>query len=207
MDFLCWCCLSPAWDDADDDTSLSRKLTVVGDGACGKTSLLLRISRDVFDDDSYDPTAYEKDVVDVFAGNRKIEMVLQDCAGQETFDRLRPVVYAETDVILICFSLDNPDSLFNVENSWIQEVQFYCPDVPIILVGNKKDLRDSGPNGLTSTGQKFVTSQEGKDVAKRIQAKGYFECSAKDGENCKKLLGASVRYSTMHRPFNSESAR
>ena len=50
----------------------------------------------------------------------QVEMVLQDCAGQETYDRLRHVVYAEADVILICFSLDDPDSLLNVERTWIQ---------------------------------------------------------------------------------------
>ena len=52
-----------------------------------------------------------------------------------------------------------------------------------------------------------MTSQEGKDVAKRIQAKAYLECSAKDATNCKKLLGAAVRLATMHRPFNSQSQR
>ena len=88
-----------------------------------------------------------------------------------------------------------------------QEVRYYCPDVPVILVGNKKDRRDSQNCRSSPRGQRFVTSQEGKDVAKRIQAKAYLECSAKDATNCKKLLGVAVRQATMHRPHNSRSQR
>ena len=61
-----------AWDKENDDTTLSRKLTTVGDGACGKTSLLIRISRDAFQEVDYEPTAFDTDVVDVFYGNKKV---------------------------------------------------------------------------------------------------------------------------------------
>ena len=64
-----------------------------------------------------------------------------DTAGQEDYDRLRPLSYPETDVVLICYAVDNPDSLMNVEERWCSEVRHYCPKIPIILVGNKKDLR------------------------------------------------------------------
>ncbi|XP_076434750.1 rho-related GTP-binding protein RhoA-C-like [Babylonia areolata] len=248
MDYLCWCCCSPAWDDADDDNSqLSRTLTAVGDGECGKTSLLVRISRDTFVTQGYRPTDFDTDVVDVFCGDKKIQMVLQDSPGQESYDRLRPLAYGEVDVVLLCFSLDDPTSLVNVEDKWIQEVEHYCPKVPVILVGNKKDLRDSSNNNNSSNnsssnnssnnnnsssnknygstgetvpagqgqgqgqgrgqGQRFVSSHEGKETAKRIKAKAYVECSAKDGTDCKKLLGAAVRQATMHRPYNSQSMR
>ena len=61
-----------AWDKENDDTTLSRKLTAVGDSACGKTSLLIRISRDAFQEVDYEPTAFDTDVVDVFYGNKKV---------------------------------------------------------------------------------------------------------------------------------------
>ena len=88
-----------------------------------------------------------------------------------------------------------------------QEVRYYCPNVPVILVGNKKDLRDVSQGSGVATGQRFVTCKEGKDAAKRIKAKDYVECSAKDGSNCKKLLGTAVRLATSHKPYNSQSAR
>lgn len=51
------------------------------------------------------------------------------------FDRLRSLSYADTHVIMICFSVERPESLENVEAKWIGEVDHYCPDVMIVLVG------------------------------------------------------------------------
>ena len=71
-----------------------------------------------------------------------MELALWDTAGQEDYDRLRPLSYPDTDVILMCFSIDSPDSLENIPEKWTPEVRHFCPNVPIILVGNKKDLRN-----------------------------------------------------------------
>ena len=70
-------------------------------------------------------------------------MALWDTAGQEDYDRLRPLSYPDTDVILMCFSIDSPDSLENIPEKWTPEVKHFCPNVPIILVGNKK-VRNRG---------------------------------------------------------------
>ncbi|XP_010780648.1 transforming protein RhoA-like, partial [Notothenia coriiceps] len=72
----------------------------------------------------------------------QVELALWDTAGQEDYDRLRPLSYPDTDVILMCFSVDSPDSLENIPEKWTPEVKHFCPNVPIILVGNKKDLRN-----------------------------------------------------------------
>jgi len=69
---------------------------------------------------------------------RQVELALWDTAGQEDYDRLRPLSYPDTDVILMCFSIDSPDSLENIPEKWTPEVKHFCPSVPIILVGNKK---------------------------------------------------------------------
>ncbi len=71
----------------------------------------------------------------------QVELALWDTAGQEDYDRLRPLSYPDTDVILMCFSIDSPDSLENIPEKWTPEVKHFCPNVPIILVGNKK-VRD-----------------------------------------------------------------
>ena len=68
----------------------------------------------------------------------QVELALWDTAGQEDYDRLRPLSYPDTDVILMCFSIDSPDSLENIPEKWTPEVKHFCPLVPIILVGNKK---------------------------------------------------------------------
>lgn len=52
----------------------------------------------------------------------QVELALWDTAGQEDYDRLRPLSYPDTDVILMCFSIDSPDSLENIPDKWTPEV-------------------------------------------------------------------------------------
>ena len=109
----------------------------VGDGACGKTCLLIVFSKDQFPE-VYVPTVFENYVADIEVDGKQVELALWDTAGQEDYDRLRPLSYPDTDVILMCFSIDSPDSLENIPEKWTPEVKHFCPNVPIILVGNKK---------------------------------------------------------------------
>jgi Ras family protein A len=110
---------------------------------------------------------------------------LWDTAGQEDYDRLRPLSYPDTDVILMCFSIDSPDSLENIPEKWTPEVRHFCPNVPIILVGNKKDLRnDAGTiRELVKMKQEPVKPDDGRAMAEKIGAVSYPERSAttKDG--------------------------
>lgn len=59
---------------------------------------------------------FENYVQDIYVDEQLVELSLWDTAGQEEFDRLRSLSYAETHVIMICFSVDNPTSLENVES-------------------------------------------------------------------------------------------
>ncbi|MEE6519887.1 hypothetical protein FKM82_017652 [Ascaphus truei] len=121
--------------------AIRKKLVIVGDGACGKTCLLRMIRKDVFLE-VYIPNVFENYVVDIAVDGKQVELALWDTAGQEDYDQLRPLSYPRTDVILMCFSIDNPDSFENITEKWTPEVKHFCSNVPIILVGNKKDLRN-----------------------------------------------------------------
>merc|ERR1712051_10001 len=116
---------------------IRKKLVIVGDGACGKTCLLIVFSKDQFPE-VYVPTVFENYVADIEVDGKQVELAPWDTAGQEDYDRLRPLSYPDTDVILMCFSIDSPDSLDNIPEKWTPEVKHFCPNVPIILVGNKK---------------------------------------------------------------------
>merc|ERR1711937_105948 len=156
-----------------------KKLVIVGDGTCGKTCLLIVFSKDEFPE-VYVPTVFENYVADIEVDNRQVELALWDTAGQEDYDRLRPLSYPDTDVILMCFSIDSPDSLQNIPEKWVPEVKHFCPNVPIVLVGNKKDLRNN-PNTIKELGkskQTPVKQEEGKMMSERIGALHYIECSA-----------------------------
>ena len=63
-------------------------------------------------------------------------------AGQEDYDRLRPLSYPQTDVFLVCFSVTSPASFENVKEKWFPEVHHHCPGVPCLIVGTQIDLRE-----------------------------------------------------------------
>ncbi len=63
---------------------------------------------------------------------------LKDTAGQEDYERLRPISYPDSDVILMCYSVESQASLSNIGSKWNPEIRFYCPGKPVILVGNIK---------------------------------------------------------------------
>ncbi|KAI9357642.1 P-loop containing nucleoside triphosphate hydrolase protein [Zopfochytrium polystomum] len=175
-------------------SGLRRKLVVVGDGACGKTCLLVVFARNEFPQD-YVPTVFDTHVVDVHVEGQCVELALWDTAGQEDFDRLRPLSYDGSHVILICFSVDSPDSLENVEEKWIGEVRHYCPRRPVILVGCKKDLRHDAQviEGLRRSGKSPVTFEQGQAVAAKIGAHRYLECSARTREGVLELFEHATR--------------
>ena len=184
--------------------TVNRKLVIVGDGACGKTSLLYVFSKDEYPEE-YIPTVFENYVADIEVDDQKVELVLWDTAGQEDYDRLRPLSYPDTNVVLICFSVDSPDSLENVPERWVPEVKHFCPNIPIVLVGCKKDLRTDHEtlNRLMEVKQKPVMEDEGLSMATRIQARKYLECSAKTKEGVREVFEAATRASIEKRKVPS----
>ncbi|KAI5815546.1 small GTPase superfamily [Pyronema omphalodes] len=158
-----------------------RKIVLLGDGACGKTSLLNVFTRGYFPQ-VYEPTVFENYVHDVYVDNTHIELSLWDTAGQEEFDRLRSLSYSDTHTIMLCFSVDSRDSLENVESKWVGEIADNCQGVKLVLVALKCDLREAGDDRQrANSGQtpKFIGYNEGLTVAQRIKALRYLECSAK----------------------------
>lgn len=174
---------------------LKKKLVVVGDGGCGKTCLLIVYAENRFPE-AYIPTVFENYVTQVSYEGKIVELALWDTAGQEEYDRLRPLSYPESDVILIVFSIDFPVSLANVQDKWYPEVAHFCEGTPLILVGTKTDLRrdDQTRRMLGAQGQTPVTSEQGSDVAKEIGAK-YIECSAKTGSGVQDVFSLALKES------------
>ncbi|KAF8328855.1 signal transducer [Cantharellus anzutake] len=178
---------------------LKRKLVVVGDGGCGKTCLLIVYAENRFPE-AYIPTVFENYVTQVNFEGKEIELALWDTAGQEEYDRLRPLSYPESDVILIVFSIDFPVSLANVQDKWYPEVAHFCEGAPLILIGTKIDLRkdETTRRMLGAQGQTTVTPEQGQAVAKEIGAK-YMECSAKTGQGVRDVFNAALKESVKGR--------
>jgi Ras family protein A len=174
--------------------AIRKKLVIVGDGTSDKTTLLIVFSKDQFPE-VYVPTVFENYVADIEVDGKQVELALWDTAGQEDYDRLRPLSYPDTDVILMCFSIDSPDSLENIPEKWTPEVRHFCPNVPIILVGNKKDLRndDATRRELAKMKQEPVKFDDGRAMAERIGAYAYLECSAKTKEGVREVFETATR--------------
>ncbi|KAI6112843.1 P-loop containing nucleoside triphosphate hydrolase protein [Pisolithus croceorrhizus] len=183
---------------------VQRKVVVCGDGACGKTSLLNVFTRGFFTQ-VYEPTVFENYVHDILVDDQLVELSLWDTAGQEEFDRLRSLSYAETHVVMICFSVDNPVSLENVETKWIEEIVEHCPGVKLILVALKCDLRDDRnvAERLARHGLHSVQYEEGFTVARRIRASRYLECSSKHNRGVLEVFDEAARLSLTTRPKSS----
>ncbi|KAJ9107608.1 hypothetical protein QFC21_001067 [Naganishia friedmannii] len=175
-------------------SEIRRKLVIVGDGACGKTCLLIVFSKGMFPE-VYVPTVFENYVADVEVDGKKVELALWDTAGQEDYDRLRPLSYPDSHVILICYGIDSPDSLENVQEKWISEVLHFCSGLPIILVGCKLDLRNDPKviQNLAASGQRPVSPQEGQAMAQKIGAKDYMECSSRTGQGVREVFQRATR--------------
>ncbi|KAI6709073.1 hypothetical protein PZA11_000394 [Diplocarpon coronariae] len=162
--------------------SYSKKIVVVGDGGCGKTCLLISYSQGYFPE-KYVPTVFENYITYPShpASGKTVELALWDTAGQEEYDRLRPLSYPETDLLFVCFAIDCPNSLDNVMDKWYPEVLHFCPYTPLVLVGLKSDLRTKRTciDLLKTQGLTPVTREQGMGVARKMGAQ-YMECSSKE---------------------------
>ncbi|KAH8341926.1 hypothetical protein KR059_005067 [Drosophila kikkawai] len=155
------------------------KCVVVGDGTVGKTCMLISYTTDCFPGE-YVPTVFDNYSAPMQVDTIQVSLGLWDTAGQEDYDRLRPLSYPQTDVFLICYSVASPSSFENVTSKWYPEIKHHCPDAPIILVGTKIDLREDREtlSGLAEQGLTPLKREQGQKLANKIRAVKYMECSA-----------------------------
>uniref|UniRef100_A0A6B2LJ19 Uncharacterized protein n=1 Tax=Arcella intermedia TaxID=1963864 RepID=A0A6B2LJ19_9EUKA len=178
-------------------------MVVVGDGAVGKTCLLMSYVQNLFPN-GYTPTVFDNFSQDIQMYNRPISVTFWDTAGQEEYDRLRPLSYPNTDVFLVCFSVSSQSAFANAQNKWWPEITHFCETAVVLLVGTKQDLR-SDPKALQEN--QFVTTQEAKELSQKMGAYGYMECSALTREGLEEVFHTAIKSCLPETYAKSNNAR
>ncbi|KAL0483670.1 Rho-related protein Rac [Acrasis kona] len=172
----------------------SLKIVAVGDGEVGKTCMLVSYAMNRFPEDHI-PTIYDNYNTNVMWNNHVVSLGLWDTAGQDDYDRLRPLSYPGTDCFLLVFSLVRDVSFVNIEHKWFPEIHHTSPDVPFVIVGNKLDMRDdiTVAKELRDKNEKCITKEEGFNLAKKLGAAAYIECSAKSQQGLRESFEACIK--------------
>ena len=108
-------------------------------------------------------------------------------AGQERFQSITNRFYQDTHAVLIIYDVISEESFHDVD-FWVREVQYYLPQelddgMPVLFVGNKKDLIDKNDEE-----QKTVNFRQVQEIANAYGFLKPIECSAKSGDNVKKVF-------------------
>ena len=174
----------------------SIKLVVVGDGAVGKTCLLISYTSNSFPQE-YVPTVFDNYSANVMVDNKTVSLGLWDTAGSDDYNTLRPLSYPGTDVFVICFSIFNPSSFESVLKKWYPEItQHMESKPPILLVGTKSDLRKKQAaidNLKSTTGEEPITHEMGMQMKQEIGAYKFLECSALTQDNLAAVFEEAIR--------------
>jgi small GTP-binding protein len=163
-----------------DDYESVFKLLIIGNSGVGKSNMLLRFTRNKFDD-TYDITiGVDFGVKNVICDDTIYKLQIWDTAGQETFKSMTQTFYRGADGCIIVYDITNKESFNNVP-SWLSSVRRLVPDIVVILVGNKIDMDY----------KREVTTNEGKDFAEKNNIQ-FFETSTKTAENINECFMYSV---------------
>ena len=122
-------------------------------------------------------------------------------SGGEYYERLRPLAYPGTDIFLLCFDVANRRTFQSATHDWLDELKHHAPGVPVLLVGNKQDLRDD------SCPEKCVSSKETNDLVEEGVVVGYMENSAKLQNGLYEIFDEVLRASLFVAPYVKSIAK
>ncbi|KAA6403145.1 MAG: putative Cell division control protein 42 [Streblomastix strix] len=170
---------------------LKLKLVHVGDGAVGKTCLLMVYAKREYPTEYVPSIVFDNYTCTVPVNQQRVQLSLWDTAGQEDYDDIRPFSYENTDVFLICFSINQRETFNNVRDKWVPDVRAgQSPKAKIIIVGTKGDLRNDPSVPV-------ISLSEIESMRKQIKAESYVECSALRNVGVKEVYDTAIRVSLL----------
>ncbi|CAL5988480.1 Rac/Rho-like_protein [Hexamita inflata] len=154
------------------------KFVIVGDGAVGKTRLLQTFGKKKFEYENI-ISSFSFDFRKIVAQNTEYSFIVLETLGNSV--RTRQHSYKDTDVFIVCYSVDSLLSLNNVVDMWIPEILQCQPNIPFILVGTKCDLDCDS------------LQDRAEEIVKYYNASSYVLCSAANSYNIKLVFHEAVR--------------
>ena len=160
------------------------KVVLVGEAGVGKTCIMTRFTKDKFDDEyitSFTAQFLRKTLE--FADGKRITFDIWDTAGQEKYMSINKNLFQRVQGIILMYDITEMKSFQNL-SVWMNAVEQLSKGTPLILIGNKIDLKD----------KRQVSSEQGKEYADKYNIE-FFESSGKSGENVEKsfiFLGEEI---------------
>ena len=160
----------------------------------GKTSLLVAYTENKFDE-GYNRTIFDNYTTMVKVDGKMVNLNLWDTAGQEIYDRLRPLSYPNTNVFIMAFCLVKPESYKHLIDKWYPEIKHHCPNAKLILVGTKSDLKSDAKFLAEMRAAKLapITHDQGVSLKNKINAEAYIECSSRTQEGIGKVFEETIK--------------
>ncbi len=158
-----------------DSQKFGFKITIIGEGSVGKTSLIKKFTLGSFQKEYIKTIGAQFSEYDAEISGDTIRLLFWDIAGQDDFLFLRPSFYRESRAAIIVYSLEENDlgkRSFEHITDWLEDIKKYCGDIPIVLFANKVDLIEE--NNLNKT--------KIQELVKERDFLGYYLTSAKTGQ-------------------------
>jgi small GTP-binding protein len=171
---------------SDQKAKFSFKITVIGDGGVGKTSLIRRFTKGGFHEEYIKTIGAQFSKYEQEIEGDECELNFWDIAGQDEFHFLRPSFYKDSQAAIIVYSLEENElgkvSFKNISH-WHDDLKQFCGIIPVVLFANKVDL----VNKETLNNSKMIKFVKKKNLL------GYYLTSAKTGERVNDAFQAIIR--------------
>jgi Ras-related protein Rab-11A len=156
-------------DNKKEDFDHVIKVILIGDSGVGKTNIISRLCKDEFLVESKSTVGVEFASKLIELENKKvIKMQIWDTAGQERYKAITNTYYYRSQGAVVVFDITKVSSFKNVDK-WVTQMREHAgPDVTIVLVGNKSDLKSL----------RAITVEEALDKAASLGNTEYIETSA-----------------------------
>ena len=168
-------------------TKEKLKVTIIGDGGVGKTSLIQRFIHGTFQKDYIKTIGAQISNYKVEKEGHRTELLFWDLAGQDDFHFLRPSFYKASKAAIIVYSLEDNNlgkRSFKHISNWHNDVREFCGDIPVILFANKVDLIK----------EENIDKSNIEELVDSNKFLNYFLTSAKTGMKVKDAFNCLIEY-------------